>query len=264
MGVETTKSASRVMRFFSNPAVGIIGSSASVISVGLTVFLYLGNTTSRDLVYFVAPVKTAVARVGQSSRITIQVDDEHITRDVTATQIAIWNNGKESIREENLLGSGFLSVKTGPEHPIIDAKVLEVSRDEVVQLELDSSDIDNGRLSVKWAILEKDDAALLQLIYFGDEETPITVSADVQRPSQVRTLETKKVLNYLVVVLLLLVGVAIGFKMDHLLGWVLQLTVYKKLQFLLALIFMSAVILLIVWIPKLLRTWLTTDPPFGL
>ena len=259
MDGETTKSASRVMRFFSNPVVGIIGSIASVISV----ILYMGSTTSRDLAYFVTPVKTAVARVGQSSRITIQVDDEHITRDVTAAQIAIWNNGKKSIREENLLGSGFLSIKTGPENPIIDAKVLEVSRDEVIQLELDSSDIDNGRLGVKWVILEKDDAALLQLIYFGDEKTPITVSAIVQKPSQVRALN-EKVPYYLIALVLLPAGFLIGFKMVDLVQWSMRLTVFKTLQIIFASVVVFAVFFLTILLPILLRNWMKPNPPFGL
>ena len=251
------------MRFFGNPTVGIIGSSASVISVGLTVFLYLGSTTSRNLVYFVAPVKTAVARVEQSSRITVQVDNVHITRDVTAAQIAIWNNGKESIREENLLGSGFLSVKTGPEHPIIDAKVLEVSREKVVKLDLDSSDIDNGRLGVKWAILEKDDAALLQLIYFGDEETPITVSADVQKPSQVRPMSTGKGLDLLFSLILSAAAAAIS-GVSAIMGYTLRrsgpLTASKLLPFILA----STTLLILGILALVIQHWVKPDPPFGL
>ena len=186
MDSEATESASRVMRFFSNPVIGITGSIASVIGVGLSAFLYMASTTNRDLVYFVDPVRTAIARAKQSSRISIQVDGEPITRDVTAAQIAIWNNGKESIRQGNLLGSGLLLIETGRENPIIDAKVLQVSRDEVIKLTLDSSEIGVGRLGVKWAILEQHDAALLQLIYFGDDKAPITVSAAVQKPGQIR------------------------------------------------------------------------------
>ena len=183
---ETMKSTSPVMRFFSNPVIAIVGSIASVIGLGLSAFLYTTGVTSRDLIYHVDPIKTAVARANQSSRISIQVDGEPIARNVTAAQIAIWNDGKEPIREENLLGSGQLFVETGREHPIIDARVLEESRDEVIKLALDSSEIGIGRLGVKWAILEQHDAALLQLIYFGDDKTPVTISAAVQKPSQVR------------------------------------------------------------------------------
>ena len=240
------------------------GSILGALGIILAIYFFVASTTSRDLVYFVNPVKTAVARVGQSSRVTIHVDEQDITKDVTAAQIAIWNNGKESIREENLLGSGFLSIETvGPEHPIIDAKVLEVSRDEVIKVELDSSKIDDGRLGVKWAILEQDDAVLLQLIYFGDDTTPITVAANVQKPSQVRPMSAGKGLDILFSLMVAGAGAAISVLAVNL-GRSLREdgppTIFKLLQFILASIIVFALVLLIMF----LQGWVKPDPPFGL
>lgn len=165
------------------------GSILGVIGITLAIYFYTASKTSRDLIYFVHPGKTAVVRTGQSSKISVQLEGRTITEDLTATRIAIWNNGQEPVREHNLLGSRHLLIMTGSDNPIIDAKILKVSREEVVKLTLDQSEGDLGQLKAKWDILEHRDWAVLQLIYFGDSQTAITVSATVEQQGEIRAME---------------------------------------------------------------------------
>ena len=171
---------------------GIIGTITGAIGVTLSVYFYITTTETRDLIYSVDSTKTAVVRTGQSSKIEVQVNGTPITQDVTAAQIVIWNNGKKSIRRENILGpSASLFIETGTEHPIIEAKVLKVSRNEIVNPEVDDSTINKGQLRVVWKILEKNDGILLQLIYFGNEKTPINALATIEQQGEIRTVSHK-------------------------------------------------------------------------
>ena len=181
----TPASTNVLLRFLINNRGSILG----ILGIILAIYFYAVSRTSRDLVYFVHPVKTAVVQANQTSKISVQLEGEPVTEEVSAAQIAIWNNGKESIREENLLTSGLLFVETGEDNPIIEAKVLKVTRDKVVNLILDQSKIGVGQLGVKWAILEQHDGAILQLIYLGDNETQITASATVEQQGEIRALE---------------------------------------------------------------------------
>ena len=72
-------------RFFSNPAVGIIG---TIIGVVLSVYFYALSQRHRDLVYVVNPVKTIILKAGQLSRLSVSLDGKTIDSDLTATQIA--------------------------------------------------------------------------------------------------------------------------------------------------------------------------------
>ena len=105
---------------------------------------------------------------------------------MTAAQIAIWNNGKESVRGNNLL-SPFV-IEMGLSSSIIEADIQKVSRD-VIGLELDKSKIDEGQLGVDWTILEQHDGAVLQLIYFGGPLRRITASAIVEKQDKIRSMD---------------------------------------------------------------------------
>ena len=186
MEAETPRSNGYMMRFITHPITASLTFALTVFAAVVTIYSFTMDGSHRDLMYFVHPVKTAVVRTAHSSRISVQIDNEPVNQDVTAAQIAIWNNGKESIRHANLLGSSRLFIRTGPENPIIDARVLEVSRDEVVKLELDQSEIGAGELGVEWDILEYRDGAILQLTYFGDSQTLVTASATVEQQGGIR------------------------------------------------------------------------------
>ncbi len=59
------------VRFFSQPVVGIAGSIASIIGIGLSVYFFLASRETSELTYFVHPAKAAVVRTGQTSRLSI-------------------------------------------------------------------------------------------------------------------------------------------------------------------------------------------------
>src|SRR5215510_6299699 len=122
------------LRFFSNPAIGIAGSLASIVGLVLAVYFYNAARTTRVLVYFVHPAKAAVVKAGQSSRLHITLDGAPVERDVIAAQVAFWNEGEESIRLENMLRP--LVIRTSPTAQILEAHVRKVSR-SVVDLNLD-------------------------------------------------------------------------------------------------------------------------------
>lgn len=183
------ESTNSVKRFFSKPIVAIVGSISGVIGIVLSVSFYLASGTSPDLIYCVDSARAAVVRANQSSRLHIELDGEVIKKDVTAAQIIIWNDGEESIRGKNLLSP--FTVKTGPRNPIIEADIQKLTR-EVIGLRLDKSKIGEGQLGVDWTILEQGDGVMLQLIYFGDDQTSITAYATVEQQGDVRELEDKE------------------------------------------------------------------------
>jgi hypothetical protein len=186
MEAESMQLGGRLVRFFSNPAIGIAGSIASIVGLVLAVYFYQTGQRSHDLRYFVHPAKAVVVKAGQSSRLQVTVDGVPVERDVTAAQVAFWNEGKDPIRSDDMLRG--LVIQTSPKSHILEARLRKVSRD-VTHITLDLSMINEGEVRVDWRILERHDGGILQVIYSGDADTRIVSTATVEGQGDVHPVE---------------------------------------------------------------------------
>jgi hypothetical protein len=125
----------------------------------------------------VNPVKTIVVKGGEASTLRVLHGDQDIKGDVTAAQVAIWNDGTESIRPENVLSPVCILLR--PSVTILEAKIRKVSRG-VVGAAVDASRLTEGVVPVTWKILEHNDGAVIQLIFAGSTETDIAVDGTVE------------------------------------------------------------------------------------
>lgn len=175
--VQPVKSSRTLWRFFSNPLVGMIGALASVISVGLAIYIFNESREFPQLTYYVYPVKASVLKAGQASKLTCNFEDKSVNSDISVAQIAIWNQGKRPIKKENILKPVVLYTTNGA--PILEATIRRQSRD-VVHLELDRNDLQKGRVIVSWAIAEQNDGGVIQLIYLGSSEISIGLDGVIE------------------------------------------------------------------------------------
>ncbi len=181
--------SSTLVRFFSRPEVGIIGSLASVIGIILSIYFFLASREKPELTYFVHPAKAAVVRTGQSSRLSVKYDRKVLASDITAAQIAFWNAGSKPIRANEVLSP--LVIRTGNKCRILEAKLRKASRD-VSQIILDSSNMASGEVAIRWNILEQNDGGVIQIIYAGDETVDINAKAIVEAQSDIVELKYRR------------------------------------------------------------------------
>lgn len=168
-------------RFFSNPWVGVIGTIASVVGVGLAVFFYLSDRRTRDLTFCVSPERTRIVKAGESSKISVLYDKRQIDTDVSGVRVAIWNNGSIPIRSGDILRPIRLRM---PGCRILEATVAKQTAD-VVGAKLDQSDIANGNLGIGWTILERGDGVLIQLIYAGESGATVGIEGIMEGQREV-------------------------------------------------------------------------------
>ncbi|MDE2814117.1 MAG: hypothetical protein OXM01_13890 [Gemmatimonadota bacterium] len=241
----------RAKRFYDNP---VFSFSSFIVGV-IGIILFIASTKSPDLVYYVDSARTTVVRVNQSSRLRVEVDGKVVKKNITAAHIVIWNDGEEPIRKENLLSPFF--IKTGPLNPIIEANIQKETR-EVLGLRLDKSKISEGLLGVNWTILEQNDGAIIQLVYYGDDQTFITASATVEGQGDIRELKFHEGLALMVGLLLVLLVLLVSFIKDSLLRGRINKRLYR----------------IILWVQFVLTTltttvfiyywgWASPDPPFN-
>jgi len=170
----------------SSPLFGIIGTITSIISIPLAVYFYYNSITHRDLVCVVHPAKAIIVKTGQSSHLSVLFDGKAIVSDVTAAQVAFWNEGNTSIRKENILQT--ISLVTSPSVRILEATIRKKSR-EIIQIDLDSNHAEQGRLDISWNILEQGDGAILQIVFAGLPSTHISMNGVIEGQQQIRNIE---------------------------------------------------------------------------
>lgn len=180
------------LQFFGRPVVGIAGSIASVVGLGLSVYFFLAARETSKLTYFVHPAKAAVVRTGQTSRLVVQFDGQNLTGDVTAAQVAFWNAGTKAIRGSAILSP--LLIRTSNRSRILEVRLQKTSRD-VVGLKLDASRLASGEVAIRWNILEHNDGGVLQVVYAGNEAVKIQAHAVLEGQPEIVHLDYASALS---------------------------------------------------------------------
>jgi hypothetical protein len=169
------------LQFLSHPImvfVGAIGAVASIIGLPLAIYLFIRGNKRRGLTYKISPVRTQIVRARVASRLSVFHDGREVKSDITAAHIAIWNQGRQSIRQADMLRP--LVIETENHAPILESTIHMETRDEIA-FTLDKSKCDQGRLGVSWDILEKHDGGIdggiVQIIYAGSPDLRIKASA---------------------------------------------------------------------------------------
>ena len=166
--------------------IGAIGAIASLVSIPLAIYLYYAGKGHPQITYFVHPVRAIAVRAGEASRLTTTFDNEPISTDISIAQIAVWNQGTQSVRSENVLRPVVIFTENNV--PILEATIRRSSR-EVTQLTLNTAELQKGRVTVLWNILEPNDGGVIQLIYAGPTSVPFRAEGTIEGQPQIARLE---------------------------------------------------------------------------
>lgn len=174
--------------FSANPVVKSIAIFAGIIAIPLSIYIYYESIQSPDLTFSVNPVKLEVVSTNQSSNLSISFDGKSIDSDITTTQIAIWNQGKAPIKKADILKPIIISIN--PNRPILEASIRKTSRD-VIQFSLNSDELQQGRMSVSWEVLEHNDGGMIEVIYAGSPDVNFNIEGAVIGQKEVTRYENK-------------------------------------------------------------------------
>lgn len=139
------------------------------------------NWDQRKLVYQVSDQRTTVFEQEESERkLTAYYNGKQVDDDVTAVQIAVWNEGDHPIRRADILGQAEtdnLTIEADEQIRILNAELKERSRD-VTGFNINLPDSTQG-IRLDWEILEDRDGGLVQILFSGDPQTQFEVKGKV-------------------------------------------------------------------------------------
>ncbi len=155
---------------------------SSIISITITIvfgyyFLYIGNR-ERKPTFYLDPTRTTILDKQNAANAPLQLlksNGDTITSDVTSVYFYFFNQGKETIKRENVYSP--LKIVLSDSTEILDFKVLKVAR-TVSGMGLTHDTLDNSLL-IDFKALEKDDGLVGQLIFEGNKNASISLEGGI-------------------------------------------------------------------------------------
>jgi hypothetical protein len=198
---EPEKPKKNFWQFFTHPVLNFISLILAILGFFFGFYFYYSAKIYPQLIVFVHPVKPTIVKAGQASDIKTFYKDKEINTDVSVAQVVIWNQGKASIKKEQVLKPIVLF--TDNNAPILEAAIRKSTR-EIIQLNLSQDEIQKGRLPISWNILEQSDGGVIQIIYAGDSQTRILLEGVIEGqkhidnftiPTEIKSTEEKDIIN---------------------------------------------------------------------
>jgi hypothetical protein len=176
LSAPTQAEAIKEKKWWEKPIFLIAAGIASIIALPLSVYLYWASISTPELTVYVAQIQSVVAQPKLSHAIQLSCKGREITNDVFIRQFAIWNAGRKEIRRDDILAA--LKLKAGTNIVFLDAQVSEQKR-EISEVRLDKADISKGEIGINWRIFEKNDGAVIQVIYEGAKDSPVMLEGTI-------------------------------------------------------------------------------------
>ena len=176
------KISNKIKIFFSNPWVGIVLAFITVIELFIGILSYTSTINNRNLTYVINPVKAVALQNGKVSDLKVSSKGKDIKTDITVIQIAIWNKGKQSIKNEDILKQ--VKIVASPSCQILETIIRKSTRD-IIDFKIDDSHYTEGYIPLSWQILEKNDGVVIQIIYSGSLETDFKVVGVLEGQSNI-------------------------------------------------------------------------------
>jgi hypothetical protein len=155
---------------------------SSVISIAITIvfgyyFLYLG-IRERKPTFYIDPVRTTIldkTNAANAPLLLLKSNGDTVKADVTSVNIYFFNQGQETIKEENIYSP--LIIQLGGSATLLDFKVLKIAR-AVSGIKVVADTLGKS-LQIFFKALEKDDGFAAQLIFEGPKNTPIVLGGGI-------------------------------------------------------------------------------------
>ncbi len=156
---------------------------SNTLSITITIvfgyyFLYVGDK-EREPTFYVDPIRTVIidqTNAGDAPLRLLKPNSDTIQADVSSVYFYFFNQGKETIKRENVYSPLKIRVKNAE---ILYFKVIKTAR-ELSGVTLSKDTLDNS-LVIDFRALEKDDGFVCQVIFEGDKNAEVTVEGGVDR-----------------------------------------------------------------------------------
>lgn len=175
--------------YLKNNWVAILGVVIGIIGILLSYYFYSLSVKSREPAYLITKNDPLFSSPkGLSSeylKLVTRDDGKELLKNLYVQEVAIWNNGKESIKAENILTP--LSLVFSKKIELIDAFISESKRPEIVSAKLEFAPGGNV-VNLDFKILEYKDGFKVQLVYAALDSQSASLQGVVEGVESIKKL----------------------------------------------------------------------------
>src|ERR1044071_2684714 len=171
-----------------------IGGIASIIGLAICFI-----TPKSELAFCVNPIRTPIVQSSVASGFNVSYHGITLTGDVTAAQVAVWNRGSQPIRNQDILSPIILRANAS----ILELTLLKTNRAVAGFTVHADTNMVSGVVSMDWKILQKNDAALIQIIYSGTPQQPLTLEGAIPGQDSPTVVQSGGIPHFLLIGVLL-------------------------------------------------------------
>ena len=149
------------------------------ISLGLAIYYHYQSVQERAPTYYVSPTRTRIVDTSIAAPPQMQVlyKGKDLNENVSAAIVYLWTDGKLPIRAGDVLEP--VRIELDPGCNIIDARILKISRPVTKLVRAEVSDTARNVIPLSFEILERNDGAVLQVIYTGKPDANVSATGTI-------------------------------------------------------------------------------------
>jgi len=158
----------------------------TIMSLFSTIILYIKSKKVKLPCYAVRSYRIIGDLIKDVDLLKIYYSGEAI-ENLTATKIAFWNAGNDTLNWEDISKSTSLSINVGEGYKILDAKILKVI-EPANQFMIYIAE-DKSHINMHFEYLDKDQGAIIQLLHTGISENDVKILGKIKgvgEPKQIK------------------------------------------------------------------------------
>lgn len=169
--------------------LGLVGLIIGLLGLGSSYYFYTVSVKEREPILLEDPLRSTIVEADSIKNFPLRIvdrDGKPVEKDITSFRFYLWNQGRESIKNTDILKP--LRVELAAQDvQIIDYKILAISRSEIVNPKIELNGGSTNSLNVSFDILEEGDGFVVQLLYAGSRNAELAVKGVIEGVSKIQT-----------------------------------------------------------------------------
>ncbi|HHT9124318.1 MAG TPA: hypothetical protein ACFYD6_00705 [Candidatus Brocadiia bacterium] len=162
-----------------NPWWGALGFLLALFSIILAVIFFISGRRTKEPTYAIQSTNLIQDFTSRFEALEITFAGKRISN-FTATKVAFWNNGKETINSSDIVFADPLMIKVKNECKILDSSVSHPKEgSNPNQFKIVPSE-DGSHVLIQFDYLDKDEGGVIQLLHTGKSSDDVEVCGTVK------------------------------------------------------------------------------------
>jgi len=183
-----------LQQIFSNPIWTFAALVVTIVAIILAIIFFIKGKKAKKPAYFIRSYNLVTDFNSKVTQLKMLYDNTPIKR-LTASKIAFWNDGSETINKEDITETEPLMIQAVGDCEILDAKVIkEVNSVNKFHIEISN----NKSVKILFDFLDKGQGGALQIMHTGKDSSDIKVAGFIKGAGEPKASYTTDLLTRII------------------------------------------------------------------